>query len=88
MIPMPTYIVKNPKELGSVIQDARISKGLAQKDTAEAIAVNRQYIVGIESGTKNLYGTRLFRLIRSLGLTVTVSWGEPTNESKQAATGG
>jgi transcriptional regulator with XRE-family HTH domain len=81
---VPTYSVKNPKELGSVIQGARIAKGLAQKDTAEAIAVNRQYIVGIESGMKNLFGTRLFRLLRTLGVTVTLSWNDPPDDPKRS----
>ena len=75
---MPTTTVKNMKELGHIIKVARENLALPQKTLAEELNVSPQYLVGLEGSAKNLFGTRLFRAIRRLGITVTVTYpGKP-----------
>jgi transcriptional regulator with XRE-family HTH domain len=74
-----TTTVKNMKELGAVIKAARENLGIPQKVFAEDLNVSPQYLVGLEGRAKNLFGTRLFRAIRRLGITVTITYpGQPS----------
>lgn len=70
---MPSFEVKNPRELGAIIRHARQQAGLRTMDVAERLNIDRQYLARIESGARNLHGIRLFRLVRHRGLHVTIS---------------
>lgn len=73
---MAKVAVKNMKELGSVIKAAREIAGIPQKSFAEELNVTPQYLVKLESGAPNLFGTRLFRALRRLHITITVTFDE------------
>ena len=77
---MATTTVKNMKELGHIIKVARENLDIPQKALAEELNVSPQYLVGLEGSAKNLFGARLFRAIRRLGITVTVTYpGRPSD---------
>lgn len=71
---MPSYGVKNARELGAVIKAAREDRGMSRQDAAERINVTRQYVYDIETRFTALYITRLFRLLAALGVKVTLSY--------------
>jgi transcriptional regulator with XRE-family HTH domain len=77
---MPKTTVKNMTELGRVLKAVRELSNYQQKEFAEAINVTPQYLVGLEGGAKNLFTTRLFRALRRLGITVTLSWDPKGND--------
>ena len=50
------------------------SRGIRQEDLAYKIAFSRNYLQGLENGKPNLYVTRLFRTMNTLGITISVSY--------------
>lgn len=74
---MPTFEARNPKHLGAAIKHARTAQGMTQEQLAEDLDIPRLYLAILESGTTNLWATRMFRTLRRLGIKVTVSYEIP-----------
>lgn len=81
---MVSVDVKNAKVLGQVLQAARRAKGVNAATLAESINITPQYLSHIENGSRNLFVTRLFRLIHRLGITVTLTFHAPSKESGES----
>lgn len=77
---MVTVDVKNAKVLGQVLQAARRAKEINAANLAESVNITPQYLSHIENGSRNLFITRLFRLMHRLGITVTLSFDAPSKE--------
>lgn len=71
---MPTFEVRNAKGLGAAIRHARTGREITQSQLAEELDISRRYLQELEKGAPNLWSTRLFRTLRRLGITVTVSY--------------
>ena len=57
-------------DLGAFLM--REEAGWSQDEVAEQLGIDRRYVYQIESGTPTLYTTRLFGLLRLLGVWVEV----------------
>ena len=66
--------VRKPRDLGDAIRAVREARGLSQDDLAQANAYDRFYLNGLESGRSTLYVTRLLRTLKSLGITLSVTF--------------
>jgi HTH-type transcriptional regulator / antitoxin HipB len=60
--------VHGPGELGVFLREARLAADLTQDRLADEIGVDRRYIYQLESGQVTLYATRLFAVLRELGV--------------------
>lgn len=65
-------VVRSPQALGQVLARLRYQQGLTQEELAEALGVTRRYLSEIETGKQNLFATRLFELLRELGVHLEV----------------
>jgi HTH-type transcriptional regulator / antitoxin HipB len=65
-------VVRSPQALGQVLARLRYQHGLTQEELAEALGVSRRYLSEIENGKQNLFATRLFELLRELGVHLEV----------------
>ena len=79
---VPSFKVKNAKELGAVLQHVRKDNGLPLSVLADQAGVDRQYLTRMENGVPTLYSKRLFQILRKLGVTVTVSYTAPGRDEK------
>ena len=68
-----TIEVRKPRDIG----DAR---GTSQEELAQANAYDRFYLNRLETGRSTVYITRLLRTLKSLGITLSVTFEtvEPT----------
>ena len=71
---MTSLTVRKPADLAAVIRAVREDAGLSQAELADRLAFSRDYMVDLESGTANLYATRLFRVLHELGITLSVDF--------------
>lgn len=85
---MVTVDVKNAKVLGQVMQAARRANEVNAADLAESVNITPQYLSHIENGSRNLFVTRLFRLMHRLGITMTLSFSTPSKDPGDAKPGG
>jgi transcriptional regulator with XRE-family HTH domain len=69
-----TIEVRKPRDIGDAIRAVREARGLSQADLAQANAYDRFYLNGVESGRSTLYVTRLLRTLKSLGITLSVTF--------------
>jgi len=69
-----TVEVRKPRDIGDAIRAMRQARGLSQEDLAQANAYDRFYLSGLESGRANLYVTRLLRTLKSLGITLSLTF--------------
>jgi HTH-type transcriptional regulator/antitoxin HipB len=65
-------VVRSPHALGQALARARYQRGLTQDELAEALGISRRYVWEIEAGKQNLFATRLFELLRELGVHLEV----------------
>ena len=68
-----TVEVRKPRDIGDAIrlQEAR---GLSQEEVAQANSYDRFYLNGLEAGRSTMYITRLLRTLKSLGITLSVTF--------------
>ena len=74
-----TIEVRKPRDIGDAIRVVREARSISQEDLAQANAYDRFYLNGLESGRGTLYITRLLRTLKSLGITLSVTFdtGDP-----------
>jgi transcriptional regulator with XRE-family HTH domain len=74
-----TVEVRKPRDLGDAIRVAREARGISQEELAEANAYDRFYLNRLEAGRSTVYITRLLRTLKSLGVTLSVTFddGQP-----------
>jgi transcriptional regulator with XRE-family HTH domain len=66
--------VRKPRDIGDAIRAVREARGISQEELAQANAYDRFYLNGLESGRSTLYVTRLLRTLKSLGITLSVTF--------------
>jgi transcriptional regulator with XRE-family HTH domain len=66
--------VRKPRDIGDAIRAMREARGLSQEDLSLANGFDRFYLNGLESGRRTLYVTRLLRTLKSLGITLSVTF--------------
>jgi transcriptional regulator with XRE-family HTH domain len=65
--------VRSTRDLGAAIAEARQLRGLTQEELAEATQVDRSYLARIENGRSVILLDRIFRLLRRLGVEITLT---------------
>lgn len=60
--------INTPQDLGAFLRALREDRRLTQEELADELGITRQYLHEIESGKPSLYSTRLFSLLRLLGV--------------------
>ena len=69
-----TAQVRKPRDIGDAIRAVREARGMSQEELAAANAYDRFYLNGLESGRSTLYMTRLLRTLKSLDITLSVTF--------------
>ncbi len=64
-----------PEELGVLVRQLRLSRGLSQEAFAEVCGIERAYMSSIERGRVNVSVKTAFRLARGLDLTLAGLFG-------------
>lgn len=73
-----TARVTNPRGLGVALQQARMARGLSQRDLAELVGASQRYIWELESGKDSVLLSRLLSVIAETGaeLSLTIPEGD------------
>jgi transcriptional regulator with XRE-family HTH domain len=66
------YRIYSPASLGDAIRHYRDEAGLTQAELAEAVGLQRSYLSELEQGKQTEQLTRVFRVLRHLGVRMTV----------------
>jgi transcriptional regulator with XRE-family HTH domain len=66
--------VRKPRDIGDAIRAVREARGISQEELARANAYDRFYLNGLEAGRSTMYITRLLRTLKSLGITLSVTF--------------
>jgi HTH-type transcriptional regulator / antitoxin HipB len=69
-----TIEVRKPRDIGDAIRVMREARGISQEELAQANAYDRFYLNGLEAGRSTVYITRLLRTLKSLGITLSVTF--------------
>jgi len=56
--------ITDPRELGALIQQARMAKGLSQRELAQRLDIGQKWLWEMEQGKPGIFTTRLFELLR------------------------
>jgi transcriptional regulator with XRE-family HTH domain len=81
-----TVEVRKPRDIGDAIRAVREARGISQEELARTNAYDRFYLNGLEAGRTTLYVTRLLRTLKSLGITLSVTFdpAQPTDGKGRA----
>lgn len=60
--------VPTPEALGRVLQQARLLRGLSQRDLADELGIGQKWVWEMENGKPGLLTERLFRMLRATGV--------------------
>ena len=64
--------VTSPADLGAFLRAMREDANLSQEAVAEELGIDRRYVYQLEAGVSTLYATRLFAVLRLLGVRMEV----------------
>lgn len=70
--PDPAFRVYTPDSLGAAIRHYREEAGLTQAQLAEQAGLNRTYLSNLEQGSETEQLRRLLRLLKQLGVRMTL----------------
>jgi transcriptional regulator with XRE-family HTH domain len=70
--PEGPFRVYSPASLGAAIRHYRQKAGLTQAELAERTGLNRSYLSDLEQGKETEQVKRILRLLRQLGVRMTV----------------
>lgn len=59
--------VTSPQSLGRILQQARLLRGLSQRDLAARLGTTQRYIWELEAGKPSILMDRLFAVMRETG---------------------
>lgn len=71
-----TVEVRKPRDIGDAIRVAREARGISQEELAEENAYDRFYLNRLEAGRSTVYITRLLRTLKSLGLSLSITFDD------------
>jgi y4mF family transcriptional regulator len=63
-------IIRDPKELGSLIKHVRTRRGLTQADLAMQVGASRKWIIDLESGKRTTDLSLVMRTLNVLGIAL------------------
>lgn len=66
--------IRRASDLGPVIARVREDRGASQEELAEGLGFARSYLAALESGRPVIQLSRLFQVMRRLGIRVTLSF--------------
>jgi transcriptional regulator with XRE-family HTH domain len=66
------FRVYTPETLGAALRHYRQSQGISQAKLAELTGLNRTYLSALEQGRETTQLRRLFRVLRQLGIRVSL----------------
>jgi ribosome-binding protein aMBF1 (putative translation factor) len=69
-----TIEVRKPRDIGDAIRAVREARGISQEELAQTNAYDRFYLNKVEAGRGTVYMTRLLRTLKSLGITLSVTF--------------
>ncbi|MBE1514287.1 helix-turn-helix domain-containing protein [Nesterenkonia halotolerans] len=79
--------MRNVRDVGLMIRDARRTAGLTQLELSKLAHVSRRWLIGIETGAiDGPDATKLFDVVRALGLTFSIGPPQPPRRSPNKAT--
>ena len=67
------WVVRDAGGLGRALAHGRRTKGYTQAELADLAGINRQYLSDLERGQVTEQTERLLRLLRRLGLELTIT---------------
>ena len=70
--PRQPFRIYTPASLGDAIRHYRTEAGLTQAQLAEAAGLQRSYLSELENGKETEQVRRLFRVLRQLGVRITL----------------
>ena len=71
--------ITSPESLGRILQQARLVRGLTQRELADRLGITQRYVWEIEAGKSSKFMERLFATMRETGveLSATIRVPEP-----------
>jgi HTH-type transcriptional regulator/antitoxin HipB len=66
------FRIYTPSSLGDAIRHYRTEAGMTQAELAEKVGLQRSYLSELESGKETEQVKRLFRVLRELGVRMTL----------------
>lgn len=65
-------IIEDPADLGRLIRRIRLRNAMTQQQLADALGTTQRYVSELETGKPKIADERYFRLLRLLGMRLTV----------------
>lgn len=75
--------MRSARDLGAIVAEARQIRGWTQEELAENTSIERGYLARIETGKSVILLDRVFRLLRRLGVEVTVTFPDGPAEAEK-----
>ncbi len=79
-------LIRTSSDLGALIRERRIKLGLDQLSLAKKAGTSRKWLIEIENGKPRAEIGLVFRTLKALGLTLTISETTPEAQSKRSKT--
>jgi transcriptional regulator with XRE-family HTH domain len=81
-----TVEVRKPRDIGDAIRAVREARGISQEELAQTNSYDRFYLNGLEAGRSTMYISRLLRTLKSLGITLSVTFdaGVPASDGERS----
>lgn len=70
--------VTSAESLGRILQQARLLKGLSQRELAERLGTTQRYIWEIEAGKPSIFMERLFAMMKEIDLELSATITAPS----------
>ena len=67
------------------VRVAREARGISQEELAEENAYDRFYLNRLEAGRSTVYVTRLLRTLKSLGITLSVTFDDGRSDGRKGS---
>ncbi len=69
--------VTSAESLGRILQQARLLRGLSQRELAERLGTTQRYIWEIEAGKPSIFMERLFAVLREIDVELSATIRSP-----------
>lgn len=69
--------VTSAESLGRILQQARLLRGLSQRELAERLGTTQRYIWEIEAGKPSIFMARLFAMMREVDVELSATIRSP-----------
>ena len=74
--PHGPYRIYTPESIGAAIRHFRTQAGMTQAELAESAGLHRTYLSNLESGKETEQVRRILRVLRELGVRMTIDEAE------------